>query len=46
MLMHCPTISIEGIRTEKSILPRPVIVEVDLQFAETGYSGKGRNKSI
>jgi hypothetical protein len=40
--VHCPTISTEGIRTGKSILPRPIIVEMDLQFAETGYSRKGR----
>ena len=46
MRLHCSTISIEGITTEKLNLPRPIIVEMDLQFAETGYSHKERKLDI
>jgi hypothetical protein len=36
--------SLTMMRTEKPILPGTIIVVVDLQFAETGYSSKKEKK--
>ena len=39
---HCKMICSD----EKSVLPRPIIVVVDLEFTETGYWRKGNRKKI